>query len=266
MKTFAEHKQWFMRYALSVQAHSVGKAAPFVLKRAHTFAVVRRAQRIAAAQHFSPALTRAAWLAALYHDIARFEQYSRWHTFKDSLSVNHGAYGALLLPALGCLWEEDPATQTRVIQAVRLHNAYTLPQNITEDVRLITCCTRDADKLDILRVMDKHFSHSSLDPTIVLSVADEPEKYSPAIAQMALQGRFPDYQDLRYVNDFKLLLGTWLYDLTFPISRVMMAAEGHIAHILASLPQEGIVQQARQSLLAAIAAQAAQAEGLPPHD
>jgi HD superfamily phosphohydrolase YqeK len=248
-----------MGYARSVQTYTVGNTAPLALKRAHTFAVLRRARRIAAAAGFSPALQRAAWLAALYHDIARFEQYARWHTFKDSLSVNHGLYGALLLPILGFLREEDEATQALVVQAVRLHNVHTLPHDLSDELRLLVCCTRDADKLDIMRVMDAHFSRPSLDPTVVLAVADEPEKYSPAIAELALQGRFPDYKDLHFVNDFKLLLGTWLYDMSFPSSLIMLAEEGHFEHILASLPCDALVQQARHSLLAALAAKVAQA-------
>lgn len=38
-----------------------------------------------------------ATLIGLLHDIARFEQYTKYHTFKDAESIDHGDLGAEIL-------------------------------------------------------------------------------------------------------------------------------------------------------------------------
>lgn len=248
----AEHEIWFRRYAQTLRGRESSAPGPMDLKLKHTFAVLARARRIVTEEALPERLTRAAELAALYHDVARFEQYLRWHTFKDSASVNHGLFGAQLLKRLNRLDGEAKETRTLVLAAVALHNRYAVPAGVPPEVRLITCVVRDADKLDILRVMDEYFSGSKKDGTVVLNVKDEPDKFTPAVLDKALSGGLASYSQLRYENDFRVLLGTWIHDLNFAPSRRMMAEEGHIQRILGGLPDMPELTRARDFLLAQI--------------
>ena len=124
---------------------------------------------------FRPPLDRACLLAALYHDVARFEQYLRWHTFRDRESCDHGQWGVRILKREQRLEDEAPAVRTLVLVAVGLHNRFALPPGLPEGMARICHAVRDADKLDILRVMDEHLSGPRpYCPTVVLSLPDDP--------------------------------------------------------------------------------------------
>ena len=110
---------------------------------------------------------------------------------------------------------------------------------------------RDADKLDILRVMDEHLSDAApYNPTVVLQQPDDPTIASEAVLNAVREKRVAAYADLRCVNDFRLLLGTWFFDLHFATCRSKFLQDGHAHNLLRSMP--GTVPQApaRDHLLA----------------
>ena len=113
---------------------------------------------------------------------------------------------------------------------------------------------RDADKLDILRVMDEHLSGPRpYCPTVVLGLPDTADKVSGKVLEDALQGRVASYADLRSVNDFRVLLGTWLDDMHFACSRRLFAESPHAERLLLGLPQEGPYAAVRACLLRRLA-------------
>ena len=124
-----------------------------------------------------------------------------------------------------------------MLVAVGLHNRFALPPGLPEGMARICHAVRDADKLDILRVMDEHLSGPRpYCPTVVLSLPDDPALHSDKVLDDALAGRVAAYADLKSVNDFRVLLGTWFYDMHFPASRARFVAEGHARRLLEDLP------------------------------
>lgn len=245
------HEDWFAAYAQRQYARCPGDASPLRLKRDHTFGVLGHARAIVAEDMADPLAARACLLAALYHDIARFEQYLRYATFRDKDSRNHGLWGAAILRHAGCLDGESPAIRRLVRAAVALHNRYALPARLPADVARVTQVVRDADKLDIVRVMDEHLAGPRpYCPTVVLGLPDDPDRVSDVVLDDALAGRVAAYGDLKSVNDFRVLLGTWLHDMHFPCSRRLFAASPHVARLIADLPSSGPYAAARACLLA----------------
>ena len=215
------------------------------LKVAHTRAVVSHARAIVASGEMrlngtapQEELCRACLIAAQYHDIGRFPQYARWHIFSDAVSANHGALASTLLVRKPFL-EGESATVRRLVRvAVCLHNRLRLPQGLSEEELLTTEVVRDADKLDIFRIMACYLDGGSKADEVVLRVRDEPEHWSAAIAETVCAGRTPAYRDLVYVNDFRILLVSWLRELRFACSRKTLAASGHMERILSGLPKD----------------------------
>lgn len=82
----------------------------------------------------------------------------------------------------------------------------------------------------------------------------------PHIAEMVLKGMVPSYKDLVYINDFRMLLGTWLEDLYFPAARAQMAVSGHLEAVLSGLPDAPALRDARERLFPAGAGKT----GIPP--
>lgn len=65
-----------------------------LLKFHHTYRVVEYAHQIAESVGVD---TFKAELCALFHDIARFTQWDKYHTFHDSQSIDHGDLGCTLI-------------------------------------------------------------------------------------------------------------------------------------------------------------------------
>lgn len=245
-----QHELWFADYVERQHALCEGDDGPMRLKERHTRAVLGYARRMAREEGFAPYIVRACLLAALYHDVARFAQYLRYGTFRDRDSRNHGLWGAAILKREGRLAQEDETVRRLVLAAVALHNRYALPASLPDAMARVAWTVRDADKLDILRVMDEHLSGPRpYCPTVVLGLPDAADRVSGKVLEDALNGRVAAYADLLSVNDFRVLLGTWLGDMHFASSRRLFAESPHAVRLLEGLPQEGPYAVARACLL-----------------
>lgn len=244
------HEMWFAAYAARQYALCTGDDGPMRLKERHTGAVLGYARRIVLEERFAPSIARACLLAALYHDVARFAQYLRYGTFRDRDSRNHGLWGATILKREGRLAGEDETVRRLVLAAVALHNRYALPAALPAEMTRVAYVVRDADKLDILRVMDEHLSGPRpYCPTVVLNLPDAADVVSEKVLDDAMRGRVAAYADLRSVNDFRVLLGTWLDDMHFACSRGLFAGSPHVVRLIEGLPQEGPYAAVRALLL-----------------
>lgn len=123
------------------------------LKIKHTYKVAALCQEIAESIQLSQPDADLAWLIGLLHDIGRFEQLRRFHTFIDSQSIDHAAFGADLLFKDGLIrsFVEDSANDALLENAIRTHNAFRLPSDFDERTLLFCNIIRDADKIDIMR-------------------------------------------------------------------------------------------------------------------
>ncbi|HZF60845.1 MAG TPA: HD domain-containing protein [Desulfovibrio sp.] len=244
------HLAWFTAYAAAKTAQTQGDALPMDIKLHHSLEVLENARHTVEGEGFEQQTARACLLAALYHDVARFEQYLRYHTFRDRESCNHGQMGVRVLKAESRLVNESPQTSKLVMAAVGMHNRFALPKGTPEDIALVTNVVRDADKLDILRIMDEHLSGPApYNPTVVLQQPDDPTIASEAVLKAVREKRVAAYMDLRCVNDFRLLLATWFFDLHFASSRRKFLADGHAQNLLRSVPDTVPQAEARDCLL-----------------
>lgn len=244
------HLTWFTDYATQKLAQETGDTSPMILKIQHSMQVLENARHIVEGEKFDAPTARLCLLAALYHDVGRFEQYLRYHTFKDSKSCNHGQMGVRILKAQGCLAHESPENRKLVMAAVGMHNRFALPAHTPALVALVTNVVRDADKLDILRIMDEHLNAPGpYNPSVVLQQPDNPTIASPAIIQAVYDHRVAAYADLCCVNDFRLLLGTWFFDLHFASCRSKFLQDGHARNLLHHLPSTAPQTEASNYLL-----------------
>ena len=109
----------------------------------HTMRVVILAKKIAKGLNLNDEDYELASLCALYHDIARFKQWSEYNTFEDALSFDHGNEGEIILKELGI-------NDDIILKSTRVHNKISVPNEFDERTKLFCDITRDADKLDNL--------------------------------------------------------------------------------------------------------------------
>lgn len=209
------------------------------LKVEHTNRVRAIATDIASASAVSERVHLAARIAALLHDVGRFPQYKQYRTFRDAESANHALLSVRHALREGMLGDVPGDIRRLVLGAVFLHNVRTLPSTLPPDLLAVARIVRDSDKLDIFRVMIKHFSQEDPEhPEVALHVKPHPTAYSQAILQGLLNGETGDYRRIVWVNDFKLMVVGWLYDLNFRRSCQMLHDLGYLDTIFDSLPKD----------------------------
>lgn len=125
------------------------------LKVEHTYEVAELCDEIARGEGLSPADIDLAWLCGLLHDIGRFEQLRQWGTFSDAKSCSHAELGTQVLKEEMGSFTGDQEWARIIERAVALHSDFRLPSGLSARERLFCIITRDADKVDILRVFNQ---------------------------------------------------------------------------------------------------------------
>ena len=118
----------------------------------HSYRVMEFAEAIGNSINLNEEDMHIVKIAALFHDIARFEQWTQYETYIDSKSFDHGdmEYKILkekFIDKLGLTENE----QEIVLKAVKNHNKFKVEDNVTDKELLICNIIRDADKLDIMK-------------------------------------------------------------------------------------------------------------------
>lgn len=238
-------KTWFTAYSDSFSTPRAEDQRNIAIKRDHTREVCLNAVRIAADLKLDREETLLAEAIALFHDLGRFPQYQRYRTFDDSISVNHAALGATVLSKNKVLRGLSKHDRDLIVRSVLLHNVFTLPAGLDESSLLFARLIRDADKLDILRVVIEYFERDegSRAEAVALGLPDSPG-YSPDVLACLSRGEMARKDLLKTQNDFKLLQLAWMYDLNFAGSLRMVLERDYIRKLAELLPQTGEITRA----------------------
>ena len=238
-------KIWFKDYVADFYTGNDDDDRNIRLKEEHTHRVCRNITDLVNSLGLPSEDACLAEAIALFHDIGRFMQYRKYRTFFDRISENHARLGIRELArarALSCLESQDRRILTR---AVSFHNAATLPDNEAERVLLFMKLIRDADKLDIWRVVTDYYREKDIRPneTIELGLPDPPE-CSEAVIRSVLNHRFASVNDIKTLNDFKLLQISWVFDLNFRKSFLLLKERRYIDAIHDTLPDLPSIRRA----------------------
>lgn len=237
-----DHVTFLTDFAHSYFTGDETRNALIRLKLDHTLRVLANAKSITESESLDAQTTRLGLLASLYHDIGRFPQLANYGTFNDRESVNHGRLGVLALRDLnipGELTNED----LRMIRfTVGQHNVRTTRDSLPKQLSAMVNLVRDADKLDIFKVMIDHFSGDNPDPTITHGHPDIPNKYSDSIYDTVLNRRTGDYNDITCANDFKILVVGWVHDFNFRTSLTLLTKRNLIQKMFSFLPKDKRIQ------------------------
>lgn len=238
-------KTWFQNYAHSFSLSVQEDRRNIAIKQEHTRRVCLNAVRLAENLGLDQQETRIAEAIALFHDVGRFSQYQQYKTFDDSLSVNHAVLGAKLLLENNVLRDLPKHDRDIIVRSVTLHNVFSLPEGLDEKALLFARLIRDADKLDILRVVIEYFEQDkgSRAEAVALGLPDLPG-YSQAVLACLVRGEIARKNELTTLNDFKLLQLAWLYDLNFACSLGMVQERGYIRKLSGLLPQNEEIAKA----------------------
>lgn len=128
----------------------------------------------------------------LLHDYARFEQWTKYKTYSDKDSIDHGdlAVKRLFEDNEIINYDLDVNDYEIVYNAIKYHNKIAIPYSLDNRIKLFCKIIRDADKLDIfylrtnksfvkeggdisLKIENDFFNEQSINKMDVMSYNDE---------------------------------------------------------------------------------------------
>lgn len=198
------------------------------LKRLHTFKVREAALAVAEAEGFSGDEKICASYAALAHDFGRFEQFRRYRTFYDGGSVNHAELGVSIMRRLGVPSGIPEDFREMIYRIVLRHNQRKLEAIDDPFERRLSMLIRDADKIDILRVLSAEYRYCRDNRKAAYELKNEPV-ISPEVRKYVESGSAVPYSELRTVPDFVINVVGWINDLNFSGSRRLFREGDFIA-------------------------------------
>ena len=199
------------------------------LKIDHTYRVAALCDQISDSLNLSDNDKDLAWCLGMFHDIGRFEQIKRFGTFNDATSIDHARLSAdlLFIDNLIESYSCNPSSEeARIIElAIRQHNQFRLPEELTDRELLFCNIIRDADKIDILKVNVETPAESI---------------YNISLQELKQSKITPEVIDMFYTKSAVLrslkrapidnLVGhiSLVFELVFPISRIIVKNQGYL--------------------------------------
>ncbi|MBS5664121.1 MAG: HD domain-containing protein [Roseburia sp.] len=233
------------------------------LKIDHTYRVADLCEQIAQSLELSAAEVDLAWLSGMLHDVGRFEQLRRYNTFSDAQSIDHARFAVELLYDEGLIADYVPEISTAelvasartwrsmegvneshtaqsedmplsdILQTLRIaigeHSAYRIQKGLDERTRMFCQILRDADKVDIFRVicdtpMEEVYGFQTKD---ILRSAITPE---------VMQAFYEHHAVLRKLKkcpaDYIVAHGSLTFELVYPESLRIAKEQGYLKQMM----------------------------------
>jgi len=236
-------KNWFEMYVKQFCTGDERIDSAICLKVKHTQNVALEILDIANTLQLDAEHFYLAEIVAIFHDIGRFEQYIRYHTYSDQKSEDHANLGLEVIARTGVITRLPIYEQELIRNVVAHHNRASLPHSDDQKFLLLLKLLRDADKIDILHVVTEHYAGFNRNEAINIGLPDTPE-ISDKIARRILDRQLANVNDMQTINDFKLLQASWVFDLNFPRTCHIFKQRRYLEKLSAALPQSETVVQA----------------------
>lgn len=238
-KHIIELRKWFNEYVdLFINVDGV-LPKNIALKKHHTKNVCKNIKNIAASLNLNESEINISEIIALFHDIGRFEQYRIYKTFSDAKSVNHAQLGVDILIKNNVFSKLERDLQELLLKTVEYHNQAIIPRHETDECIFFSKLIRDADKLDIFRVVTEYYLEREkgvINKSIELDLPDNQE-ISEKVVRQILSKSIVSIENIRTLNDFKLLQMGWIFDINFPHTFFEIKVKNYIETISRTLPQ-----------------------------
>lgn len=149
-------------------------------------------------------------LIGLLHDYARFEQWTKYKTYNDLDSIDHGDLAVQMLFDNNEIvnYSTNEKIYDEIYNAIKYHNKLSIPNNLSEHNKLLCNIIRDADKLDIFYLL-------SINKNLLKEDTDD---ISEKIEKDFFKGTILDRKDVNNKSDSIILHLAMVYDLKFDYS------------------------------------------------
>ncbi|MCK5848263.1 MAG: HD domain-containing protein [Caldisericia bacterium] len=204
--------------------------ANFSLKEVHSKKVQKHSKNLAKSLDLNQKDILLAETIGLLHDIGRFYQFFTYKTYKDTISVNHAACSARILQNAQFFHDLPNNFFHQLMVATYYHNVFLLPSQLASEDLFFCKIIRDADKMDIFRVIIEN-------PGGVIRTDKGPFVWSTEIWSALEQGKCCLYSDVKSEADRTLLQLSWIYDISFPYTYNYLYSSGVFQEFVNVIPQ-----------------------------
>lgn len=243
--------EWIHRVREWVEARALGACSgqtppppAIALKLDHTRRVADNARTIARALGWAEDDVLLAETLGWLHDVGRFDQYAEFGHYHDATSFDHGLRGFDVLRPAPLLSPLTEPHRNALLEGIRHHNARSIPGSVSPLALPFLKLIRDADKLDIYRVVAEEIERdgfrelASMWPHIDL---DGP--VNPALLREVRSQPSVDVAILRSLADFIVLQISWVRDLNCAPSFAMVRDRRLLEALAAHLPADSAAQE-----------------------
>ena len=197
----------------------------------HTYKVSKNSKEIAKSLNLSEEEIKLAELIGLLHDIGRFEQIKNYNTYLDKKSIDHATKALLILFTEGKIrnYIEENKYDNIIYKAIENHNKIKINDNLTKKEQLFCKIIRDADKLDIYRIV----TTKKIENAVSIKTEDiSKEILSDKIYNNFLKEEPILYQDIKTNIDNMVIWIAYIYDINFKETFNKIKQENYIEKIV----------------------------------
>ncbi|RLB29480.1 MAG: hypothetical protein DRH11_15960 [Deltaproteobacteria bacterium] len=247
------YQAWFDSYVSRFDETRADFHAAIELKRVHSLNVLKEARMITAQLKLEPRLAHLIHIASLFHDLGRFVQYEKFGTFDDGKSLDHAELSAEILEKESVLAKLGSSDKMLVLHAISWHNKRKMPESMDYETGVTLKVLRDADKLDIIRLWVSNLDASSEKyEVLTLKLKPHPYYYSKEIFEDLCNKKLPLLRNAIWVNDLKLIVCSWMYDLNFHVTKKIVMGRRYLDKLADMLPKnekfDDIIERLRDEL------------------
>lgn len=231
-------RSWFEEYTSRYTSDEVEIEANLRYKKEHSRRVRDHMLTLARDLKFDTNQMLLAEMIGLFHDIGRFEQYVKYHTFKDYLSEDHAKLGLTVLEREQIFSGRVMEPELEIIStAIKNHNQRIIDEAVGGNTLVFCKLIRDADKLDILDQVIRFYEDPNRTPYFAVERNHKDTRYSQEIIRGILRGEQISYSSVKTPVDIKLIRLAWLLDLSFPTAVEIAKRKKFLRRLWAFIPE-----------------------------
>jgi len=234
--------EWFNKYYVSFNNLTENHKRIFEIKKEHSLRVAEIALNLSEKLDWSEEERQIAYLVGLLHDIGRFSQMAEFDTFNDDKSEDHAEKAIAILKSESLLEDLNVLNKDLIYAAIFNHNKFKIQDGLTGQELLHSKLIRDADKLDIFRVLTEFYSQKK--GILSHSLTWELQKstvVSPAVAKEVLSGKMVSKKNIVSEVDVKVMQLSWVFDFNFRPAFEHLLKYRYLESVYNSLPKNDIV-------------------------
>ena len=241
---------WMDKYTKSFYSDDEEVQQGILIKEQHTGYVTTNSIELAKYLKLPQHDIELAEIIGLFHDVGRFRQYSIYKTFNDADSEDHANLGLKVIDELDFFKELSDTDYDLVKFAIKNHNKKVIETTDDERKILFAKIIRDADKLDIYRVLQPFLAQENADKMPKFIKGKERAEISPDFIENFVAGNQADYRKIRTNGDRKIVRLMWIYDINYAWTMRKIVERGYIERIVEALPMDENVAKGVERLRA----------------